>query len=195
MANAPLDTSLFDRAVAFALRAHAGTERRGKGFPYIIHPMEAAEIVATITPDQELLSAAVLHDTVEDTDVTVGDIRREFGDRIASVVEAETDSLSPGMDEAASWHDRKQKAIDRLKGAPRDVKIVALGDKLSNMRAIARDYAIKGDGLWKIFHVSDKAEHRWRFMALRDALGELDGTFAYKEFENLINQVFDDGTC
>ena len=71
MANQPLDTSLFDRAVNFAVKAHSGTERRGKGFPYIIHLMEAVEIVSTITPDQELLAAAMLHDTVEDTPVTV----------------------------------------------------------------------------------------------------------------------------
>ena len=69
MANKPLDTELLDRAIIFAVKAHAGTERRGKGFPYIVHPMEAVEIVATITPDQELLAAAALHDTVEDTDV------------------------------------------------------------------------------------------------------------------------------
>lgn len=52
MANKPLDTTLLDRAIVFAVRAHAGTERRGKGFPYIVHPMEAVEIVATMTPDQ-----------------------------------------------------------------------------------------------------------------------------------------------
>ena len=82
MANKPLDTTLLDRAIIFAVRAHAGTERRGKGFPYIVHPMEAVEIVATMTPDQELLAAAVLHDTVEDTDVTIEQIRTEFGEQI-----------------------------------------------------------------------------------------------------------------
>ena len=61
MPNNPLDTSLLDRAIIFAVKAHAGTERRGKGFPYIVHPMEAMEIVSTITSDQELLAAAVLH--------------------------------------------------------------------------------------------------------------------------------------
>ena len=77
--NDPLDTSLFDKAVQFAVDAHSGTERRGKGYPYIIHPMEAAAIVATMTKDQEMLAAAILHDTVEDTDVTIGQIRERFG--------------------------------------------------------------------------------------------------------------------
>ncbi|MBO6079741.1 MAG: bifunctional (p)ppGpp synthetase/guanosine-3',5'-bis(diphosphate) 3'-pyrophosphohydrolase, partial [Bacteroidales bacterium] len=88
--NKPLDTQLFDKALKFATDAHSGTERRGKGFPYIIHPMEAVAIVATITSDQELLAAAVLHDTVEDTDVTIEDIRKEFGERVATLVQHET---------------------------------------------------------------------------------------------------------
>ena len=89
MPNNPLDTSLLDRAIVFAVKAHAGTERRGKGFPYIVHPLEAMEIVSTITADQELLAAAVLHDTVEDTEVTEERIRQEFGDRVASIVASE----------------------------------------------------------------------------------------------------------
>lgn len=190
MANKPLDTDLLDRAIVFAVRAHAGTERRGKGFPYIVHPMEAMEIVATMTSDQELLAAAALHDTVEDTDVTVEQIRAEFGDRIASLVASESDTFEQGVSEEDSWHARKQAAIDRLSSAPHDAKIVALGDKLSNMRAIARDYAMQGDKLWNLFHAKDPKDHEWHYRGLADALRELHDTFAYKEFEQLINQVF-----
>lgn len=211
MANNPLNTAVLDRAILFAVRAHAGTERRGKGYPYIVHPLEAVEIVATMTSDQELLAAAALHDTVEDTEVTVEQIRAEFGDRVASLVADETDQL-PGQagndappvtdgsssvmagpdrpSEEETWHARKQAAIDRLAGASRDAKMVALGDKLSNMRAIARDYAVQGDALWNLFHAKDPKEHAWHYRGLADALRELAGTFAYQEFENLINQVF-----
>ena len=190
MANNPLDTSLFDHAVTFAVKAHSGTERRGKGFPYIVHLMEAVEIVATITPDQELLAAAMLHDTVEDTPITVADLRREFGERIASIVEAESDVRNEGESEAESWHRRKQEAIDRLTAAPLEAKIVALGDKLSNMRAIARDYAEIGDNLWKLFHVSEKEEHEWHYRGLAHALKDLEVTPAYREFVYLIEEVF-----
>lgn len=190
MANKPLDTDLLDRAIMFAVRAHAGTERRGKGFPYIVHPMEAMEIVATMTSNQELLAAAALHDTVEDTDITVEQIRAEFGDRIASLVASESDNFEEGVSEEDSWHARKQAAIDRLSSAPHDAKIVALGDKLSNMRAIARDYAMQGDKLWNLFHAKDPKDHEWHYRGLADALRELHDTFAYKEFEQLINQVF-----
>lgn len=190
MANKPLDTALFDRAARYAIEAHAGTERRGKGFPYILHPMEAAAIVATITPDPEILAAAILHDVIEDTDRTVEDLRREFGDRIAEMVAAESDNPMAHLSEEASWHARKQAAIDRLARAPHDSKIVALGDKLSNMRAIARDYEEIGDAIWNLFHTKDKKEHEWHYRGLAGSLSELSGTAAYREFSDLIDQVF-----
>jgi myo-inositol-1(or 4)-monophosphatase len=194
MANNPLNTELLDRAIVFAVKAHAGTERRGKGFPYIVHPMEAMEIVATMTTDQELLAAAALHDTVEDTDVTIEDLRTEFGDKIASLVAQESEEMPEGMSEEESWHDRKQAAIDRLAKAPLDAKIVALGDKLSNMRAIARDYAEIGDALWKRFHAQDPKDHEWHYRGLADSLRELQDTAAFQEFESLINKVFSHGS-
>ena len=185
MANKPLNTEYLDRAIAFAVHAHTGTERRGKGFPYIVHPLEAMAIVSTITPDQELLAAAVLHDTVEDTDVTIEDIRTEFGERVASLVKVD----SVGDDEG-TWHERKQKAINLIANAPRDAKIVALGDKLSNMRAIARDYYEQGDALWNLFRTNNPKDHEWHYRGLADALRDLKDTFAFNEFEWLINQVF-----
>ena len=194
MANNPLNTELLDRAIVFAVKAHAGTERRGEGFPYTIHPMEAMEIVATMTVDQELLAAAALHDTVEDTEVTIEDLRVEFGDRIASLVAQESEEIPEGMSEEESWHDRKQAAIDRLAKAPHDAKIVALGDKLSNMRAIARDYAEMGDALWRRFHAKDPKDHEWHYRGLADSLRELQDTDAFQEFESLINKVFFHGT-
>ena len=190
MANNPLNTDLLDRAIIFAVNAHAGTERRGKGYPYIVHPLEAVEIVATMTSDQELLAAAALHDTVEDTDVTVEQIRSEFGERVASLVADESDDMPEGVSLEDSWRGRKQSAIDRLAKASHDAKMVALGDKLSNMRAIARDYSVMGEALWDIFHAKDPKDHEWHYRGLADSLRELEDTFAFKEFEKLINQVF-----
>lgn len=190
MGNKYMDTSFLDKAIGFAVKAHANSERRGKGFPYVIHPLEAMSIVASMTPDQELLAAAALHDTVEDTGVTVDDLRREFGDRVANLVEAESDVFVEGLSEEASWHDRKKAAIDRLAAAPFEAKMVAMGDKLSNMRAIWRDYQDKGDELWKIFHAKDKSDHEWHYRGLAASLSELSGTFAYQEFLDLIDDVF-----
>ena len=184
-----IDTSLLDRAITFAVKAHQGMERKGKGFPYIVHPMEAVCIVATMTNDQELLAAAALHDVIEDTDTTADDLKKEFGERVTMLVEAESDDKTGGS-KAETWHQRKQDTLDRLRNADLDIKIVALGDKLSNMRAIAHDYAVLGDELWNRFTVKDPAEHAWRYHALAEALNDLSDTDAYKEFHTLVNQTF-----
>ena len=184
-----IDTSLLDRAITFAVKAHQGMERKGKGFPYIVHPREAVCIVATMTNDQELLAAAALHDVIEDTDTTAEDLKKEFGERVAMLVEAESDDKTGGS-KANTWHQRKQDTLDRLRNADLDIKIVALGDKLSNMRAIAHDYAVLGDELWNRFTVKDPAEHAWRYHALAEALNDLSDTDAYKEFHTLVNKTF-----
>ena len=184
-----IDTSLLDRAITFAVKAHQGMERKGKGFPYVVHPMEAVCIVATMTNDQELLAAAALHDVIEDTDTTADDLKKEFGERVAMLVEAESDDKTGGS-KAETWHQRKQDTLDRLRNADRDIKIVTLGDKLSNMRAIAHDYAVLGDELWNRFTVKDPAEHAWRYHALAEALNDLSDTDAYKEFHTLVNKTF-----
>ena len=191
IANHPLDTTLVDAAIRFAVDAHAGTERRGKGFPYVIHVLEAMSIVATMTSDPELLAAAALHDTVEDTDVTLDRIREVFGARVASLVETETDIQLSEDGRQKSWRERKQAAIDRLAATSREAKMVALGDKLSNMRAIARDYRVKGDALWHIFHApGGRADHAWHYRGLASSLSELSDTDAYREFTDLIERVF-----
>lgn len=191
MANRYLDTTFVDKAIKFAVDAHANTERRGKGFPYVIHVLEAMEIVASMSNDPELLAAAALHDTVEDTGVTVEEIKSGFGEKVANIVKAESDVIDSSVSETESWRSRKQAAIDRLSSASLEAKMVALGDKLSNMRAIARDYKKSGDKLWEIFHApGGKSDHEWHYRGLAEALSDLEGTDAYAEFISLIDEVF-----
>ena len=185
-----MDTSILDKAIAFAVKAHQGVERKGKGFPYIVHPLEAVSIAATMTSDQELLAAAALHDTMEDTSVTFRELEREFGKRVAELVEAESDVEFAGKTREQSWRLRKEEAIDRLSSASNDVKIVALADKLSNIRAIYRDYLAIGDEVWDLFCVKDKASHEWHFRGLARVFKSLEATFAYKEFVETIEKVF-----
>lgn len=184
-----IDSTLLDKAIIFAVKAHKNTERRGKGFPYIVHPMEALGIVATMTNDQEVLAAAVLHDTVEDTDITLDDIEKEFGKRVRDIVSTETDRKD-GEFATMSWLDRKKYALNVIRNASKECKMVALGDKLSNIRAMLYDYQIVGEGLWSRFHDNNKANHAWRYHALVDALSELEEYTAYKEFRDIVNYLF-----
>lgn len=190
MAEKYIDSSLLDKAIVFATNAHKNTERRGKGFPYVIHLMEVVSIIATISNDQELLAAGMLHDTVEDCGVSFEELEKEFGTRVMEIVKNETNVVIEGKSERDSWKERKQIAIDCLKAAPIESKIVALGDKLSNMRAIAQDFAKVGDEVWKKFHVGDSKAIEWYYRGLADSLKELENEDAYKEFLFLINEVF-----
>lgn len=188
MPNHFLNTELFDKAAHFAISAHANTERRAKGFPYIIHPMEAAAIVATMTTDPELLAAAILHDTLEDTEVTFEELRSQFGNRVAYLVLAESNN---GILRHTTWRESKNRAVERLANASHEGKIVAMGDKLSNLRAIASDYQLIGDQLWSRFHAPEgKKDVEWYYRALFDALNDLKGTLPYQEFERLIRQTW-----
>lgn len=190
MGEKKIDTSFLDKALRFAITAHSGVERRGKGFPYIVHPMEAVAIVASITADQEMLAAAALHDVIEDTEYTEEDIRKEFGDRVARLVASESDLIVEGKSESDSWVERKQFAINRLAKLDRDAKIVSLGDKLSNARAMLQDYEELGEELWNKFHVNDPKLHKWHYEGLRDSLSDLKGTYAYEEFCEIVDKLF-----
>ncbi len=185
-----MDTSLLDKAIIFATKAHAGVERRGQGFPYIIHPLEVMTIVSTLTNDQIILATAVLHDVIEDTDCTFEDIEREFGKKVCELLRYETDLVVANKSASESWKERKAFAIKRLADAPLEAKMVAMGDKLSNMRLIARDYRKMGDKLWLKFHVNDRKDHEWHYRGLAASLIELKDTEPYKEFIALIDEIF-----
>ena len=189
MKGASMD--IFDKAIVFATKAHSGGLRKGTNTPYITHPMEVAAIVATMTDDKDILAAAILHDTVEDTEKTIDDIRGEFGEKIARLVATESENKRDNLPPEATWKIRKQETLNHLKSATKEEKMITLGDKLSNIRAIYRDYSTIGDELWKRFNQKDKSEHAWYYKTIAELLSELNSTFAYKEYVELVNKVFD----
>ncbi len=183
--------SLMDRAIVFATRAHSGTYRKGTNIPYIVHPIEAAAIVSTITADPDMIAAAVLHDVVEDTDATVEEIRFFFNDRIAKLVEAESENKRKDLPPQETWMVRKMETLEFLRNtATREAKILALADKLSNMRAIHRDHMTIGDKLWERFNEKNKEKHAWMYRQAAEALSELSDTFAWQEYNALIKATF-----
>lgn len=185
--------SLMDRAIIFATRAHSGTYRKGTRIPYIVHPIEAAAIVATMTDDPDMIAAAVLHDVVEDTDATVEDIRLFFNDHIAKLVEAESENKRKELPPQETWMIRKMETLDFLRTkADRDAKVLALADKLSNMRAIYRDVNVLGDQLWERFNEKRKERHGWMYRQVADALSELSDTLAWREYDRLVRVTFEE---
>lgn len=185
--------SLMDRAIVFATRAHSGTYRKGTNIPYIVHPIEAAAIVSTMTSDSDMIAAAVLHDVVEDTDATLEEIRFFFNDRIAKLVESESEDKRKDLPPQETWMIRKMETLEFLRTqADRDAKILALADKLSNIRAIHRDQKTVGDQLWERFNEKRKEKHGWMYRQVADALSELSDTFAWKEYDELVRKTFEE---
>ena len=184
--------SLMDRAIVFATRAHSGTYRKGTKIPYIVHPIEAAAIVSTMTDDPDMIAAAVLHDVVEDTDATLEEIRFFFNERIADLVEAESEDKRKELPPQETWMIRKMETLDFLiNEADRDAKILALADKLSNMRAIHRDQKTIGDKLWERFNEKRKEKHGWMYRQVAIALSELSDTLAWQEYDDLVRRTFE----
>ncbi len=186
-----IDMDLLEKSIAFALRAHEGQVRKKSGIPYILHPMEAATIASTLTDDREVLAAVMLHDTVEDTDTTLDEIRREFGERVAQLVKGETENEYPELTREESWKLRKEESLQRLRANnDASVKIMWISDKLSNARSLLRIYEERGDEMWKLFHQKDKSVQEWYYRSVADALKELSDTPAYREYVVLINLIF-----
>lgn len=183
---------LYEQAAIFAVVAHCGVTRKGNRIPYVSHPMEAAAIVAEMTDDQELIAAAVLHDVVEDTEVTIPDIRGFFGERIAFYVAGESEDKRRDLPPEDTWLTRKKEAIEFLRTrADTGARMLALADKLSNLRSVARDVKILGDRLWERFHQKKKSMHGWMYRETAEALRELQEYPAWQEYDQLIRQVFE----
>jgi myo-inositol-1(or 4)-monophosphatase len=119
--------------------------------------------------------------------VTIEQIREQFGERVAHLVQNESCPLPKG----APWRDRKQAQLDQLANASRDSKIVAMGDKLSNLRTISNDYREIGDQLWQRFKAPNgKEDMGWYYRHLAEALSDLADTAPYEEYMHLLDITF-----
>jgi guanosine-3',5'-bis(diphosphate) 3'-pyrophosphohydrolase len=137
-----LDLALLLKALSFAAHKHRDQRRKdAAASPYINHPIALAEVLAGEggVTDLEVLAAALLHDTIEDTATTLEELQRHFGERIAAMVAEVTD------DKALPKAERKRLQIERAGGISRGAKLVKLADKICNLRDVARHPPEKWD--------------------------------------------------
>ena len=145
-----------DDAIEFATKKHTEQTRKRENTPYILHPLEAAAVAAELTKDEDILIAAVLHDTVEDTDTSIDEVREKFGNRVAELVESETENKREDLPPEETWEIRKKESLEHLKNSTDPaVKILWLADKVSNIRTLYRLYQKEGDALWNHFNMKD----------------------------------------
>ncbi len=184
-----LDERLY-KAYDYSAKAHAGQHRKGTPIPYFTHIIMTMNYLMQLTQDIEVLQAAILHDTVEDTSVTFEDIDRTFGARVAALVEAETENKRHGVPASQTWDIRKKETIEHLKNRPLDVKAIVLADKTANLESITREWRRRGDRVWEKFNQKDKRKQEWYFKSIRENLTEFNGTDVMKVFDEYIETLF-----
>ena len=185
---------LVSEAIVFAAKAHDGMRRKKSQAPYILHPMEAAVIVGTMTDDQNLIAAAALHDVVEDAGITLEEIKEKFGRRVWELVRSETEDKREELPPAQTWRIRKEESLAVLKNAE-DIAVlmVWLGDKLANMRSIYQNFKVEGVQMWQRFNQKDVNEQAWYYRSIVNLTERLSDTSAWLEYKTLTELVFGKG--
>ena len=149
--------------------------------------MEVLQLLTEMQASEEIKVAGVLHDTVEDTAMTIEDIEEYFGSLVAGYVAFSTE------DKSKTWFERKKRTIEKSKNTPIEIKKLKLADKLSNLRSIAYDYNRVNNLVWDRFSKS-KADQKWYYQGMCEALKDLefdDSTRElYLEFKNLCDELF-----
>ena len=189
----PTNPHLIQAAAALAGYAHGTVNQKRKytNEPYIVHPMEVAEIVASVTNDSEMIAAAWLHDVVEDTGVTLQEIEERFGARVRELVASETEDKRADLPPADTWRVRKEESLAALKNTEdTDVLTLWLGDKLSNMRSFYRTFKERGDAMWQSFNQKDPSEQAWYYRSIVKLTERLSDTSAWLEYKTLTELVF-----
>ena len=182
---------LVSEAIVFSVKAHDGMRRRKSEAPYILHPMEVGAIIGSMTDKQEVIAAGVLHDVVEDAGVTIDEIGEKFGTRVMELVASETENKREELPPEETWLIRKEELIEKLRTTD-DIEVLMLwiGDKLSNIRAIYRDFLIEGDALWNKFHQSDIRVQAWYYRSILKYTERLSDTLAWIEYKTLVEKIF-----
>lgn len=185
---------LVSEAIAFALKVHDGMRRKNSAVPYILHPLEAAVIVSTMTDDQKVIAAAILHDVVEDTDITIDEIEEKFGKRVRELVASETENKRSEIPASETWRIRKEESLEVLKNTlDIGVLMVWVGDKLSNIRSIYRELQQEGNTMWNKFNQTDVNEHAWYYFSIVKLTERLSHTSAWLELKTIVELVFGKG--
>ena len=176
--------NMIDLALEVASKAHHGQVRKGTDVPYVSHPCAVGIILAQAGCTEEVVAAGILHDTVEDTSLTLRDIERGFGTNVARLVAASSEP-----DKSRSWEDRKRHTLDFLRQAAPDVCMVVCADKLHNVRSILAQRAVIGDEVWDRFRRGKKLQE-WYYRSLVASLGRHRAPL-FRELGEAVNRLFD----
>lgn len=141
----------FEQALVLATQLHARQQRKETDIPYVAHLLAVASLALEHGANEDEAIAALLHDAVEDQGgaATLEKIRRRFGETVASIVSACTDSTTVPK---PPWRARKEAYVAHLRHASASARLVSACDKLHNARSILSDYRVQGEALWGRFN-------------------------------------------
>jgi (p)ppGpp synthase/HD superfamily hydrolase len=149
-------TARLEKALAITLRIHQHQKRKGdNATPYAVHPVSVAMLLAQYTDDEDIIIAGLLHDALEDTKYGPKEIERDFGSRVLGIVQEVTEK-----NPRASWETRKFDYLVEIKNRSKEACLVALADKIHNIKSLQYAYATLGENLWKRFNAS-KEKKLW----------------------------------
>ncbi|MBQ1194555.1 MAG: HD domain-containing protein [Lachnospiraceae bacterium] len=184
-----LDERLYE-AYLFAADAHKGQVRKGTQIPYFSHIITTLNYAMELTDNVDVLTAAILHDTVEDTSVTIKDIVDRFGKKVAELVAYETEDKRSSRPASETWELRKQETIMHLQDMPADAKIIVLSDKTANAESLVKEWRVFGDEIWNKFNQHDKWKHYWYYSECAKALKEFSDTIVMKKLWEYLDELF-----
>lgn len=151
-------TPKIQKAISAAITAHQGQKRKGKETPYIIHPLSVGLILAKTGASEDIIVAGILHDTLEDTELTKMYLEKEFGTEVARIVDDVTE-----QDKSLPWGERKRLAFEHVKHMQKDSLLVKSADVLHNMTDQISDYEKEGDKMFLRFNApKDKQWLRYK---------------------------------
>ncbi|HEY9885697.1 MAG TPA: HD domain-containing protein [Vampirovibrionales bacterium] len=174
-----------DKAIKFASVAHKEQTRKGSNVPYISHLFAVALLLKDFGATKEQLMAGILHDTIEDTDVSYEDIEREFGKTVADYVESCSE-----VDLQDSWDLRKQQLIDGLHKAPPEVLLIVCADKIHNLMSIENDLKSIGEAVWDKFGKGRESQE-WYYRELLKVISEKGNPLKQDYFDRLKRKIED----
>jgi (p)ppGpp synthase/HD superfamily hydrolase len=175
---------VIEKALQVASKYHEGQYRKNTDIPYIIHPVAVGMMLLKNGYSEEIVAAGILHDTVEDTSITLEDIKREFGENIAKLVEGSSEP-----DKSLSWKERKEHTITFLKTASEDIRAVVCADKLHNIRSILRDYQLVGEEVWDRFNAG-KEQQKWYYTNVVESLAAQSTFDLLTDLRNEVDRLF-----
>ena len=177
----------FEEALQYAARLHRDQTRKGTDIPYITHLLAVASIVGENGGSEDEVVAALLHDAPEDQggEARLADIRERFGDEVADIVAANSDTFE---DPKPPWRERKERYISHVAHAPRSARLVSAADKLHNARSVLADLRSLGDDLWSRFN-GRKEGTLWYYRALVEAFETAGSNPVVEELDRVVGEI------